>query len=156
MILNMPLRIRVVWHQLFRKSLTSYGTFISHGVLRIDKQRYPLFSRYLNLFLAFFVSGALHFYMDVTAGVPASKTHVIWFFCLQAFGIMFEDAVQELYRRMTGKSAGRELVWYEKLIGYIWVVAFLVWSTPTWTYPTIRHAGKDRMVPVSIVDLMRS
>ena len=57
---------------------------------------------------------------------------------------MIEDAVQEVYRLVGTKNASRSRtpIW-AKMIGYVWVVAFLAWSTPAWAYPIIRTINKE-------------
>lgn len=41
-----------------------------------------------------------------------------------------------------------------RVIGYLWVFVFLVWSTPVWIYPSLRmNKGeeKDAVVPFSLI-----
>ncbi len=51
------------------------------------------------------------------------------FFVLQAVDITFEDGFIALARRVAGMSESR----FTRLLGYIWVYAFLVLILPIWT-----------------------
>jgi hypothetical protein len=74
----------------------------------------------------------------------------IQFFCNQALGIMIEDGVQELYRRISGKSNDSvDTPLWAKIMGYLWVVAFLSWSTPIWVYPWVRVV-ETRIGPLDV------
>lgn len=55
---------------------------------------------------------------------------------------MLEDSVQEIYRRVFRKKENK----LAKAIGYIWVVAFLSWSTPVWVYPVVRTMEREDML----------
>ena len=55
---------------------------------------------------------------------------------------MLEDSVQEIYRRIFRKKENK----LAKAIGYIWVVAFLSWSTPVWVYPVVRTMEREDML----------
>ena len=66
------------------------------------------------------------------------------FFCDQALGIIIEDSVQSIYRRMRGKGeSGRENPIWVKMIGYAWVIAFLSWATPIWIYPVTLQTNQE-------------
>lgn len=91
-------------------------------------------SRYLKVFLTFAVSGAMHVVADGGGGMSMAESGALRFFCTQALGIMLEDSVQELYLRMGGRK-GSVLA---KVVGYVWVLGFLSWSSPRWVYPVIR------------------
>ena len=71
------------------------------------------------------------------------------FFLLQAFGVMVEDAVQA----MTGQLAITRPM--RRFVGYMWVVVFLVWSTPVWMFPPMRQGDSGQMVPFSFVRLLK-
>lgn len=70
---------------------------------------------------------------------------------------MFEDGVQEIARRVGILREGND-PWWTKAVGWIWVVAFLGWSTPALMYPGARlntGQGKDVLLPFSIVQAFR-
>lgn len=95
----------------------------------------------------FSVSGIFHLFCDITQGVPLLESGAMRFFMLQALAIMFEDAVsaalRQLFRRKS-KNFGSSL----KPMGYFWVAAWLVWSSPTWIYSSMRRATGAPLIPV--------
>ncbi len=95
---------------------------------------HPL-SRYTRLLLAFLTSGLIHHSSDLAMGIPRAEAGSLVFFVLQPLGIMLEDGMQTLARRVPA-SRGRGRV--KRIVGYLWVVVFLAWSTPTWFYPQQR------------------
>lgn len=71
------------------------------------------------------------------------------FFLLQAFGVMVEDGVQATVGGMAIPGPCR------RMIGYMWVAVFLVWSTPVWMFPPMRQGDSGPMVPFSLVSLLK-
>jgi hypothetical protein len=114
--------------------------FITHTILRIPSA--TIFARYSKILLAFSVSGAMHVVADSGGAVPMAQSGALRFFCTQALGIIVEDGVQELYRRVFGNQKSR----VGKAIGYLWVLAFLSWSTPVWVYPVARTMKREDMM----------
>lgn len=148
----------VFWHQLIRQTLSDPARFITYDVVRLQKGR--LAARYMCIFLTFLNSGLMHAGGELAAGVSWQQSGAIRFFCTQTVGIMLEDGVQAIYGSARGidRSRTQPPIW-ARLIGYIWVITFLVWSTPVWTYPQIRiNKGeeKDLVVPFSVIAPMRS
>ena len=68
-------------------------------------------------------------------GIPRAEAGSLVFFLLQPLGIMLEDGLQALTRHT---PASRSLSQVRRIVGYLWVVMFLAWSTPTWFYPQQR------------------
>lgn len=66
---------------------------------------------------------------------------------------MLEDAVEAVWDGFMGGGRGR----WKRCVGFIWVISFLTWATPVWSYPnSLRYReGVDVMFPVSIVGLVR-
>lgn len=97
---------------------------------------------------------------DVAVGMTLGDSGSIRFFCTQAVGILLEDSVQALYRKFVPgmsaiRSARRENV--AKLVGYVWLGVFSVWSTPVWAYPAMRrNQGRveDVVLPFSILKIV--
>jgi len=137
---------RYSWHQWLRKQLEENSNFISSSILRIPNG--TLLARYTKIVLAFGISGLLHYLTAITTGLPPSHTGDLTYFLMQALGIMCEDAVQALYRRNTSGKPGS----WTRIVGYIWVSLFLIWTTPQWMYPRARAIvpGKDDMPPWKI------
>ncbi|KAL1626148.1 hypothetical protein SLS54_002982 [Diplodia seriata] len=134
-----------VWHQCLRRGLTTHADFVSDKILRIP--RGTLLSRYTRIFIVFIISGIIHHVCVRGMGVPSEESGGLVFFPLQALGIMVEDAVQAALVGKTGfRNAG-----VRRLFGYVWVVAYLGWSTPTWFYPQSR-VGTDAeiLLPVRV------
>lgn len=126
-------------------------------ILRL--RRGSIFARYTHLLLAFFASGVMHVLIDMSAGLPFSHSGALRFFLMQAVGIAFEDAVQTSWRRLFAPSkagtTSQAFFWrYQRVIGYIWVLLWLTWSSPIAYYPTLeanKGESKDTIVPVSII-----
>lgn len=129
------------WHQILRKTLTGWGNAIADDVLCL--RRGTLVSRYTRLFLAFFISGALHHVMDLVPGLPHHEFVSVVFFSLQALGIMVEDAVQAATKNWGIPHK------VKSVIGFVWLWAFLWWTTPRWLYETMRNPLTGHPLPFS-------
>ena len=83
------------------------------------------------------------------------------FFLTQAVGIMLEDAVQDVVkgvRLLMKEPAKGESTVYSRILGRVWLILFLGWSTPAIMYPAARLStgkGADTLLPVSIVKTIR-
>lgn len=136
------------WHQLYRRQLTGWGDFIPDKTFGF--RRGSLLSRYTRLTLAFLLSGLMHHPMVSVFSLGADDT---WscekFFLLQAFGIMVEDAVQAMAGGLAIPGP------FRRVLGYMWVAVFLVWSTPVWMYPPMRQGDSGHMIPFSLVGLFK-
>ncbi|KAF4435899.1 hypothetical protein F53441_13407 [Fusarium austroafricanum] len=133
------------WHQLYRKTFTSLGDFVPDRIFRL--RRGTLVSRYTRLFLAFLMSGLMHhcighLYLFAADAMFASER----FYAIQAVGIAFEDAVQAMTAHVHIPMPVR------RVVGYIWVLVFLSWSTPISSYPSMRAGDIGQMVPFRVVD----
>ncbi|OJD31222.1 tri7-like toxin biosynthesis protein [Diplodia corticola] len=150
-----------VWHQCLRRGLTAHADFVADRVLRIPRGC-TLLSRYARLFAAFGLSGLVHHVCVRAMGVPPAESGALVFFLLQALGIVVEDAVQAVcgVGRAAGSGAGagagrglfaRMNAGLRRGIGYVWVVAFVAWSSPTWFYAQSR-VGTDPeiLLPVRV------
>ncbi|KAF4340710.1 TRI7-trichothecene biosynthesis [Fusarium beomiforme] len=129
------------WHQTLRRHLTSLSEFLVHGILRMPK---GLLARYCKLIACFFVSGALHFPADRALGISAGESNVVTYFITTALVIMFEDAVQHVFRNTRGQ--------WPRRVGYSWVVFYMYVMTPSWAYPAARVVKPgDQLVPFSFI-----
>lgn len=135
------LRGRSVWQQGLQRPLAGHANAIVNAVL----PRGSLLSRMSRLIIAFFISGLIHLLVDIGLGVPRGESGAVLFFCLQPLGIMTEEAVQSTV-------LGRLPVFARKVLGYLWVIAFMSWSVPVWLYPHLR-LGMDAadMLPFHFV-----
>ena len=94
------------------------------------------------------------------------------FFLMQAMGIAMEDTVGWCWEQLLGNrkveeksESGRKKMydrrvngWVRKGAGYLWVLLWLVWTTPGWVYPSLemnRGEEKDMVVPFSIIAKIR-
>ena len=71
---------------------------------------------------------------------------------MQAIGIMMEDAVQAIYRwyhgqkRTTASPRG-----WKRAFGFVWLLLWLIWTTPVWTYPVAQRSSGEGILPVSLL-----
>ena len=121
---------------------------MTYKVLRL--RRGSLSARNSFTFFAFFFSGMVHLATDIGMNVPPSQSGALRFFCTNALGIMLEDGVREIYRRLNGGKHPTG-VW-SRIIGYVWVVIFLSWSTACWKYPQLRTTRwEDRVLEFGVL-----
>lgn len=89
-------------------------------------------ARYLKLVLTFMLSGMLHTLAELGGGLPVQESGTMRFFVMQALGIIVEDFLKSCLSH--GEWSGRDEMTM-RLLGHVWVVVFLVWTTPAWLYP---------------------
>jgi hypothetical protein len=142
------------WQQGMRTRFSHPAHYVVYHVFGMRHGR--VWSRYLFIFLTFAVSGAVHAIGDVAAGISLRDSGSIEFFCVQAVGIMFEDAIQALVRAWWGdKPRGRP----GDCVGYIWTIFWLCWTSPAWHFPMLRNnegSEADRVMPLDVLELLRS
>ncbi len=140
----------VFWHQNLRAMVEGISQFVTHDVLRLPKR--TIVARYSNIFLAFFLSGLIHITSDHGMTLPPGESGAIRFFLTQALGTVLEDAFQAAYYYVSGKNRSARVPLLHKLVGYVWLVLFLSWSTPAWSYPQFRsiRSGIDCLFPFTI------
>ena len=148
----------VFWHQFQRQKLTSCANFLVFDLLRLRKG--SLVTRYAHLLTVFLISGLQHALTDVAEGYSWQSSGSILFFLTQAGGIILEDAVQAMYSKRYYNSGRKQAQsGRAKYVGYLWVIVFLVWSTPAWIYPALREnkgEEKDTLIPYSFVKLVKT
>ncbi|KAJ7064700.1 membrane bound O-acyl transferase family-domain-containing protein [Mycena amicta] len=129
------------WHQLMRRFVSAHGQRLVN-VLGLRRGKNP--SAYTQLFLAFFLSGAIHYAAEVMAlrhwGGGALK-----FFMLQPCAIMFEDFVIWL-----GRQAGWESG-YWCYVGYLTTWAWFALVAPVWQEPLVWAGQMTEGLPVSVI-----
>ena len=147
----------IFWHQHLRRSFVSISDSLVYSLLCLRK--HTLIARYTHLIIVFLLSGILHTVTEVAAhydpddGTTISfrDSQCIRFFLTQALGIMIEDGVQKAVRTVWPDRTRIETL--ERVIGWMWVLGFLGWSTPAIMYPAASlntGTGKDRLLPISI------
>ncbi|KAL2003549.1 hypothetical protein VTN02DRAFT_3439 [Thermoascus thermophilus] len=146
---------RMVWHQSFTHRFLSVALFLIHDVCKFP--RGTSVARYARFLTVFLISGVVHLLIDTAAGIPLHESGAIQFFCTQVLGILMEELVAGAYCRGCTTCGKRLPPLVERLIGYAWVGAFLVWCVPAYMYPMLyRSTGglDDTVVPVSVVTML--
>ncbi|KAJ7167814.1 membrane bound O-acyl transferase family-domain-containing protein [Mycena filopes] len=131
-----------VWHQSMRRFLSAHGRFVAHKVLRLQPGTKA--SAYTQLYVAFLVSGTMH-YLPEYMVLRHWGGGALWFFLLQAVAITLEECVMGL-----GRGLGITGNWKWKLVGYFWVWSWFAFSLPIWQDPLL-HAGVFEEVRYSII-----
>jgi hypothetical protein len=147
------------WHKLMRAAVEPHAAWISTSFLRLNKG--TVISKYTRVFLAFLISGLLHVTIDMGFGIPFLHSPAPRFFFMQALGIMFEEAVERVWRSYApyspfeiGPNGYERRRRWARLVGYGWVWAFFVWTVPSFSWEELRIAGtrSDLAVPWSFVE----
>ena len=128
---------RKSWHQTLRSGLQGFSEFTTHDVLQLPHQ--GLLQRYTKIFCSFALSGTMHIFADAGGGLSMSQSGALHFFCIQALGIMIEDGVQAIWRDRFRSTTGR----FERVVGYAWVLFFLVWTSPVWVFSVSLNMRKE-------------
>ncbi|KAJ0414577.1 membrane bound O-acyl transferase family-domain-containing protein [Aspergillus carlsbadensis] len=150
-----------VWHQLNTHKLNCFSRYLVHGILLIPQGTRSILVGYARLGVCFVLSGLVHALMDTSIGLTMSTSGGLAFFCTQILGIVVEDAVLSVYSRLTATKLSHlpsRPSAAQKVIGFVWVCAFLVWTLPAYMYPMISlnsHGGNDSVLPVSLVGLWK-
>ncbi|TVY85301.1 Acetyltransferase pyr8 [Lachnellula suecica] len=126
-----------VWHQNLRSLLTGPASKITYGILKLPRE--SLLARFVGVVITFALSGVMHSCAGIAAGMSPKQLNVLHFFLTQALGVIIEDLV----RLVSLKAKGEEGIEKKdvpptianRIIGYLWVAAFMTWSGPVWLYP---------------------
>lgn len=116
--------------------LSHPASYITHDILRLPS--HGVIPRYTKILLAFFISGIIHTAIDATTVTTWAESKAISLFVTQAIGIILEDSVQAVWKRLVGGikttrvPKGRStLSLWKRIVGYMWVLTLLALSTPT-------------------------
>ncbi|GFG23257.1 hypothetical protein IFM61606_03134 [Aspergillus udagawae] len=149
------------WHQVFRWPLTAISNYLARDLLALPRP--SLLERYTNIFFVFLLSGVMHVMSDLFMGIPLSQSTSLVFFCSMPLGIMFEDAVQAAWSRLTDSdrpgrptvdSDGCAVPCWHKLVGFIWVCSWLSLTTPVWLYPGQTSTTGKGVFIVNVLELV--
>ncbi|KAK0119570.1 hypothetical protein ONS95_011010 [Cadophora gregata] len=100
-------------------------------------QRYSPPNTYSKVFVTFFMSGLLNAIADWSRGMEWEMSGALKFFYFQAAGVVVEDAIQLIYRLISGRDLKDPPRLWTRMLGYVWVGFFLLfWTTPGWCYPS--------------------
>ncbi|KAI9785891.1 MAG: hypothetical protein M1839_008157 [Geoglossum umbratile] len=111
------------WHQLLRRPVSSFGR---SAVRLLGFRKGTNASSYTQLYAGFVVSALIH--TAATFFIARRDTGDMRFFISQAVAITLEDVVIATAVRLGLQSAG----WLGKIIGYLWVIAWLSYSLRGW------------------------
>ncbi|KAK8080167.1 toxin biosynthesis protein [Apiospora hydei] len=128
--------LRGLWrniHQGLRKCVLGPADAFADSALPLPRGTFA--SRSIRLVLAFGISAVIHAPADLAIGLSFAEAGQFYFFSMQAIGIIMESGVQDLWFR-TGIHFPRVL---QKVLGYVWVISWLCWITPSWSYTFMRH-----------------
>ena len=149
--MQMLTKSSVFWHQNNRLIISEPTRFI----VRQIPQSPPSLAQYLTLAVAFILSGTLHLVIDIASGIPWRESGAMRFFGTQVLGIMLEESLQAICSRShTLKRLCEPHRQWIRVLGYVYVAAFMVWSVPGWIYPTLRRTRsgmQDSVLPFSIL-----
>jgi hypothetical protein len=148
----------VFWHQGMASSLLGPAKWFVFGILRL--RRTSLTARYILAVVVFVLSGAMHVCGEIAAGVSFSESGVIQFFATQALGFAIEDATLAMWSRVTAPwtnhhGAHGTVRWWQKVFGFVWVIAWFAWSMPVWIYPASQRSNGEGLLPFSIIDSLK-
>ncbi|KAL4868258.1 membrane bound O-acyl transferase family-domain-containing protein [Aspergillus spectabilis] len=147
------------WHQCLRWPFCSAATVITRKGLGL--QRPSLLERYTHILCVFVISGTLHTLCDLAFGIRWHESGALLFFSSFALGIMVEDGVQAVWRRITtaGTRSGNGLenkrkrkmhggevtpTW-QKEVGFAWVTLWFTITTPS-------YLGKNWQALIADID----
>jgi len=118
--------------------VSGFGRLIANKFLKFPRGTNR--SSYTQLYIAFFISGLLHFAGDFMLEKRLAY-HSFKFFILQAVAITFEDFVVYIAKRLL-RLGGIQLKpgrvgenWAEvvlRVVGYCWVTLWLCLTLPVW------------------------
>ncbi|KGO44061.1 hypothetical protein PEX2_020700 [Penicillium expansum] len=145
------------WHQFMRQPFTSISNFIARDVLNLTRS--STLERYTNLFIVFLISAIFHVIVDILQSVPMERSGSMPFYLAFVLGIMLEDGVQNIWKRVqtsndrhekAKQSSGIVPLW-KRTAGLVWVMLWLG-VTSTWYFtPMIQSTNDDlRVIPFSV------
>ncbi|CAG8081039.1 unnamed protein product [Penicillium nalgiovense] len=146
------------WHQFMRQPFTSISSFIARDVLRLTRS--STLERYTNLSIVFLVSAIFHVIVDILQSIPMERSGSIPFYLAFIIGIMLEDGVQNLWKRLQTPESGQDeekrssdiVPLWKRAAGMLWVMLWLG-VTSTWYFtPMIQSTNDDmQVIPFSVV-----
>ena len=85
----------------------------------------------------------MHIFADMGGGLSMQQSGALQFFVMQALGIVIEDGVCAIYKQYFGSKSGSGTARVARIIGYVWVLFFIVWTSPVWIYPAMLKMRKE-------------
>lgn len=128
---------------MLRSSLTGHADFFVDKLFPFIPRR-SIAGRHMRLMISFAICGLFHWRADQRQGVPNAENGTLTFFLLHATAIILEDAARPAVTLLPIQIRG--------IMGYFWVLFFLVWSSPLCVYPRIRlGADAAGLLPVRFI-----
>lgn len=93
----------------------------------------------------------MHLVDDLASGVSFHDSGAMRFFLVQALGMVLEDCILRAYHLTPSWMRPSNNI--ARVIGFMWVSAFLTWSVPAYMYPMLWRANQglnDSTVPFSL------
>jgi hypothetical protein len=90
--------------------------------------------------ISFALFGVMQSCAKIAAGMLSKQLNVLHFFNTHALGVVVEDLVRLAWFKAKGqegkkKEKVRPPSLVNRIIGYLWVASFMIWSGPVWLYP---------------------
>lgn len=140
-----------------RQPFTSISNFIARDVLNLTRS--SILERYSNIFIVFLISAVFHVIVDIVQSIPMQSSGSMPFYLAFVLGIMIEDGVQDIWKRVQAPNNGQEkskqssdiVPLWKRAVGMVWVMLWLG-VTSTWYFtPMIQSTNDDtRMIPFSV------
>lgn len=139
-----------------RQPFTSISNFIARDILHLTRS--SILERYTNIFIVFLISAIFHVLVDILQSIPMEMSGSMPFYLAFVFGIMLEDGVQNIWKRVQTPDIRQEeaqqpsgiVPLWKRGAGMVWVMLWLG-VTSTWYFtPMIQSTNDDlRMIPFS-------
>lgn len=134
-----------VWHKLLLRPYVGAGLWAS---ARAPLGRGSAVSKLLVAFIVFFLSGCAHAAAAWQLDDCGTWTLDIGWFLANFAVVTFEVGASGVLRWVAVRSGygrgwanlGARYPLAARVLGYVWVFAFLFWSVPKWQYPKVRCA----------------
>lgn len=129
---------------MLRSFLTGHADLIVGKTLPFLPLRSAAY-RNTHLTMAFLISGLIHWRADQAQGVPNAENGALVFFALQATIIVLEDNLGAIFVASLPRRV-------RHIMGYLWVIAYFAWISPTYMYPSMR-LGLDgaALLPIRVI-----
>ncbi|KAL4944603.1 membrane bound O-acyl transferase family-domain-containing protein [Aspergillus oleicola] len=146
---------RQFWHQSFRVFLAANADFLVTSTRRPSPRprrgtTITIPSRYARYFICFAISGLIHLLLDLAIGISLRDSGSMQFLLIQPLAFAVEDAAAYLTSQCIPAMIREETTTAARVIGYIWVIAFSLWSWRPWALPVVRRALEVREPITSI------
>jgi hypothetical protein len=130
------------------------SNFITRNILHLPQP--SAIERYTNNLIVFTLSGLMHIVaLWGSLGFDSdTEFGTMIFFTSFVLGFMIEDGVQAIWGRVSGtrKDESATVPFWHKIVGHVWVVAWMCLVSPWFIYPRSRQPQENNyFVPYSIV-----